>query len=225
LKRRVIVGLVLAFTAFASALAEPNIRRVVGLVELPSILGTVDPDGPPGMIPPTQIRPVPLHSHPTSKSPVVAMISSPDAVETEEFDYEARAVVVYEMADDWVLVRTMVDSSSCKLGWLHPSSRGPFHPVEDLFKSGLCYLTADWDGFLYADAGNSKVVSNTKPNGLTRDINILEMRKLQDRLWVAVELLEPGRCEGIEPEIVAKGWVPAFKRDGKRNVWFFSRGC
>ena len=225
MKLRVIVGLVLAFTAFASALAEPNIQRVVGLVELPSILGTADPDGPPGMIPPAQIQPVPLHSHPTGKSPVVAMISSPDAVETKEFDYEARAAVVYEMADDWVLVRMMVDSSSYELGWIHPNWRGPFHPVEDLFKSGLCYLTTDWDGFLYVDAGNSKVVSKTKPNGQTRDIDILEMRKLRDRLWVVVELLGPGRCEGIEPEIVAKGWLPVHKRDGKLNVWFFSRGC
>jgi len=224
LKLRVIVGLVLAFTAFASALAEPNIRRVVGLVELPSILGTVDPDGPPGMIPPAQIQPVPLHSHPISTSPVVAIISSPDAVETKEFDYEARAAVVYEMADDWVLVRMMVDSLSCKPGWIHPNSRGPFHPVEDLLKSGLCYLTTDWNGFLYADASNSKIVSKTEPNGQTRDINILEMRKLQDQLWVAVELLGPGRCEGIEPEIVAKGWVPVHKSDGKLNVWFFSRG-
>ncbi len=225
MKRRVIIGLVLAFTAFASVLAEPNIRRVVGLVELPSILGTADPDGPPGLVLPAQTQPVPLRSHPTSKSPVVAMISSPDEVETEEFDYEARAAVVYEMEDDWVLVRMMVNSLTYKLGWIHPGSRGPFHPVEGLFKSGLCYLTTDWDGVLYADAGNSKVVSKTKPNGQTRDINILEMRKLRDRLWVAVELLRPGRCEGIEPEIVAKGWVPVHKRDGNRNVWFFSRGC
>jgi len=224
LKLRVIVGLVLAFTAFASALAEPNIRRVVGLVELPSIFGTVDPDGPPGMIPPAQIQPVPLHSHPISTSPIVAMISSPDAVETKEFDYEARAAVVYEMADDWVLVRMMVDSLSCKPGWIHPNSRGPFHPVEDLLKSGLCYLTTDWNGFLYADASNSKIVNKTEPNGQTRDINILEMREFQDQLWVVVELLGPGRCEGIEPEIVAKGWVPVHKRDGKLNVWFFSRG-
>jgi len=225
LKRRVIVGLVLALTVIVSALAEPNIRRVVGLVELPSILGTVDADGPPGMIPPTRIRPIPLHSHPTSESSVIALISSPEEVETKEFDYEARAVVVYEMADDWVLVRTLVGSSSCELGWINPDSRGPYHPVEDLLKSGFCYLTTDWDGFLYVDAGNSKVVSNSKPNGQTRDIKILEMRKLQDRLWVAVELLEPGRCEGIEPGIIATGWVPVHKRDGKQNVWFFSRGC
>ena len=225
MKRRVIIGLVLALTAFTSILAEPSIWRVVGLVELPSIFGTADPDGPPGLVSPAQIQPVPLHSHPTGKSPVVAMISSPDAVETEEFAYEAKAAVVYEIADDWVLVLMMADSSAYKAGWIHPSSHGPFHPVEDLLKSGLCYLTTDWDGFLYADAGNSKVVSKTKPNGQTRDINILEMRKLRDRLWVAVELLGPGRCEGIEPEIVAKGWVPVHKRDGKRNVWFFSRGC
>jgi len=196
----------------------------LGLVELPGILGTVDPDGPPGMIPPAQIQPVPLHSHPTGTSPVVAMISNPDAVETKEFDYEARAAVVYEMVDDWVLVRMMVDSSSNILGWIHPNSRGPYHPVEDLFKSGLCYLTTDWDGFLYADVGNSKVVSKTTRNEQTSDINILEIRKLRDQLWVEVELLGPGRYEGIKPEIVAKGWVPVHKRDGKLNVWFFSRG-
>jgi len=108
---------------------------------------------------PQSNQPVPLHSHPTSKSPIVAMISRPYAVETKEFDYEARAAVVYEMADDWVLVRMIMDSSSYKLGWIHPSSRGPFHPVEDLFKSGLCYLTTDWDGLLYSDAGNSKLTN------------------------------------------------------------------
>lgn len=125
MKLRVIAGLVFAFPAFASALAEPNIWRVAGLVELPGILGMVDSDGPPDMIPPVRIQPVPLHSHPSSESSVVAMILSPDAVETTEFDYEARAAVVYEMTDDdWVLVRMMVDSSACIPGWIHPNSRG-----------------------------------------------------------------------------------------------------
>ncbi len=224
MKQKTIVSLVLAFITFELVLAEADTRRMVGLVELPSVFGKAEPDGPPGLVPPAQVQPVPLHSHPSIKSPVVAQILGPEAIETEEFDYEAPAAIVYETAGGWVLVR-MVESSKYTFGWISPEARGLFHPVADLLRSGLCYLTNDWEGVLYADTDTLKVTTRIKTNQQTRDINILQTKNLRDQLWLEVELLGPGRCEGNDPKVVARGWVPVHKRDGKRNVWFFSRGC
>ena len=103
--------------------------------------------------------------------------------------------------------------------------RGPFHPLVDLLKSGLCYLEEDWDGLLYESAMTLNDPKQIQVAGKRRDINVVRSEEHQGALWLEVELLGPGHCEREDPEVVAKGWVPAHKKDGKPHVWFYSRGC
>jgi hypothetical protein len=199
-------------------------RGVVGLIELPSVFGKSDPNGPPGLIRPTHVQAVPIYSHPSRNSPVVGQISDLESVETKEFDYEAPAAVVYEIVDGWVLIR-ITDFSKNEFGWVSPHARGHFHPLVDLLNSGLCYLKKDWDGVFHESANTSKGTKRIQVNGKRQDINVVRSKEHQGALWLEVELLGPGRCKGEELEVLDKGWVPAHNKYGKPNVWFYSRGC
>ena len=224
MKRNIILGLVLLFTVSELVIAEAVHRKVVGLVELPSVFGKYDPKGPPGLVRPAYVQAVPMYSHPSNNSSVIGQISGLESIETMEFDYEAPAAVVYEMVDDWVLVH-ITDSSKIEFGWVSPHSSGPIHPLMDLLNSGLCYLEEDWDGVLYESANSSNSTKQIQETGKRRDINIVRSKEHQGELWLEVELLGPGRCKGEIPEVLAKGWVSAHKKSGKPNVWFYSRGC
>ena len=224
MKRNIILGLILLFTASELVIAEAVYRRVVGLVELPSVFGKYDPNGPPGLVRPAHIHAVPMYTHPSNNSSVVGQISGLESVETKEFDYEAPAAVVYEIVDGWVLIH-ITDSSKNEFGWVSPHARGPIHPLMDLLNSGLCYLEEDWDGMLYENVNTLKGTKRMQAAGKRRDINIVRSKEHQGALWLEVELLGPGHCKKENPEVIAKGWVPAHKKSGKPNVWFYSRGC
>lgn len=224
MNRTLIVLLIVAPCLIGSLLAQNDNERVIGLVELPGLLGTRDPNGPPGLIPPEKVQPVRLHSHPSSKSPVIANVSNSELLETAEFAYEALAATVYEVTDGWLRLR-LTDASKNIYGWVSPNSRGSFHPIADLLTSGLCYLTNDWDGALFVDSAASKVIRQFEENEDTVNINVLRTKEQKDGLWLEVEILGPGRCEGNDPKSIAKGWVPAYGKNGRGNAWFFSRGC
>jgi len=160
LKRNIILSLVLLFVASELVVAEVVNRRVVGLVELPSIFGKYDPNGSPGLVRPANVQAVPIYSHPFHNSPVVGKILELVSVETKEFDYEAPAAVVYGIVDGWVLIH-ITDSLKNKFGWVSPHERGPFHPLVDLLNSGLCYLEEDWDGVLYESTNTLKDIKRT----------------------------------------------------------------
>ncbi len=214
----------LFFTASELVIAEAVHRRVVGLVQLPSVFGKYEPNGPPGLVRPAHIQAVPIYSQPSINSTVVGQISGLESVETKEFAYEAPAAVAYQIEDNWVLIR-ITDSSKSEFGWISPHSHGPFHPFLDLLYLGLCYLEEDWDGVLYKSANASKGTTRIQVTGTRRDIKVVRSKEHQGILWLEVELLVPGRCNGENPEVFANGWVPAHKKDGKPNVWFYSRGC
>jgi len=224
LKRNIILGLVLLFAASELVIAGTGNQKILGLVELPTVLGKYDPNGPPGHIRPAHVQAIPVYSHHSINSPVVGQISGLESVETKEFAYEAPAAVVYGIVDSWVLIH-IIDSSKNEFGWIAPPVCGPFHSLVDLLNSGLCYLEEDWDGILYEGAKFLKIVKRIQEVMKRRDINIVWSEEHQGALWLEVELLGPGRCKGERPEVLAKGWVPAHKKDGKLNIWFHSRGC
>jgi hypothetical protein len=224
LKQNIILSLVILFVASELVAAEATNQRAMGLVELPSVFGNYDPNGPPGLVRPTHVEAVPIYSHHSNNSPIVGLISNLDSVETKEFDYEAPAAVVYDNVDGWVLIR-ITDSLKTEFGWVSPHGHGPFHSLVDLFNSRLCYLEEYWDGMLYESSSTQRNVKRIPVDGKKRDINILRSKEHQGVLWLEVELLGPGRCEGENPEVLTKGWIPAHNKDGKLNVWFYSRGC
>ncbi|MFC1567512.1 hypothetical protein ACFL3R_01575, partial [Thermodesulfobacteriota bacterium] len=218
MKRNIIFSLVFLLIASELVVAEAVNRRVVGLVELPSVFGKFDPNGPPGLVPPANVQAVQIYSHPSRNSPVVGKISGLESVETKEFDYEAPAAVVYKIVDGWVLIH-ITDSLKNGFGWVSPHERGSFHPLVDLLNSGLCYLEEDWDGVLYESTNTLKGIKRIRVDGERRDINIVRSKEHQGVLWLEVELLGPGRCKGENPEVLVKGWIPAHKKDGKTNIW------
>jgi hypothetical protein len=204
--------------------AEQSVeRKVLGLVEVPSLFGTRDPNGPPGQIRPARVEAIALHALPSSSSPVVARLSDPQSIDSAEFAYEALAAVVYGIADGWVLVRG-AHSTERRIGWLPPERRGTFHALEDLLASGPSYLD-DWNGRLHARAGYSGARKRVSERRKRQDVNILRSATHEGVLWLEVEVLAPGRCEGAQPKALATGWVPAHKGDGTPRAWFHPRGC
>jgi hypothetical protein len=210
--------------ATAATQASPD-HRVAGIVELPALFGTTDPNGPPGQRPPERAESVPVHAAPDSASEVLARIARADDIESREFTYEALGALSYGDRRSWHLVRARTDTGWA-LGWLSPRYAGPFHPLDSLLLDGLTYLTEAWDGRLFPSAGAETESARLAPAPTNRDIVVQQARRIQDALWLEVEVLAPGRCEGPgAPAVVARGWIRAHGRDGSPTAWFYSRGC
>lgn len=197
--------------------------NLIGFVELPSIFGRIDPDGPPGQLPPDTLGKIPLHAEPAVNSPVIGNITDPASVVSEEFDYEERAAAVYNRSDGWTQLALNV-SAQQQFGWMAPDHGGKFHPLEE---HGLSYLTKDWDRQLYEEpTGLSFVVPGQDTLDRKPSINVLKVRGSAKDAWLLVELVDPGWCAGSEePEVVAQGWIKLHNPDGRPNAWFYPRGC
>ena len=224
LKRNIILSLVYLFLTTGPVDAEDVKRRVVGLVEIPGVFGRLDPNGPPGLILPANVKAVPIYSDPSSKSPVIGEIEGLESVETKEFDYEAHAAVVYKIINGWGLVH-VTDKENMKFGWISLHEQGPFHPLVKLFNTGLCYLKKDWDGVLYKSINTLKSIKRFQVDGKRWDISIVRSEYHQGVLWFEIKLLGPGRCKGGNNKALDEGWIPAYKNNGELNIWFYSRGC
>lgn len=198
----------------------------MGMVELPGLFGTPDPDGPPGTRAPDRVTPVPVHAEPDVSSARWVRISSSDQVEWHEFDYEAPAALAYGESDGWVRVAVR-EADERRYGWVPPEHRGPLHRLTDLLKNGLAYLTAEWDGRLRdGPSAASAFAEIGRVDAERPDVNVLRALEAEGVTWLQVELLEPGRCSRASPPPVrATGWVPALAPGGRPNAWFYSRGC
>jgi hypothetical protein len=226
--------------------AEP---RLIGLVELPGLFGTPDPDGPPGALLPGEPTPVPLHAEPEPASVRLATVSTADSIEWLEFDYEAPAAVAYGVAAGWVRV-ALREGDGRRYGWVPPEHQGTLHRLGTLLEEGLAYMTSDWDGLLRETPATTSTASRLERDERERtddpaDVDIVEVvgvdPGVQDDLtevdvvqvieidgvtWLQVDLRAPGRCPAAAaPAVVATGWVPALADDGRPNAWFHSRGC
>ena len=220
------VGVVL-LTLSGLAVAGPGEPRLTGLVELPGLFGTIDPDGPPGALLPADPVPVPLFADPDAGSPRIALVSSPGSLEWREFDYEAAAAVAYGEERGWVRV-ALRDDGGHRYGWVPPEHHGTVHGLADLLEHGLAYLTPGWDGLLRdvpSTASASARIDRADPGAFV-DVNVIETLEAGDITWLKVEVLGPGRCEMAgSPTVEATGWVPALAADGRTAAWFHSRGC
>ena len=215
-------GAVVLATAVTQTTKGP---RVEGIVEIPALFGTIAPDGPPGQTPPVTVGRVPIHSGPSFSSEVLAQIARAHDLESREFTYEALGALTYDSAQAWHLVRARTDTGWA-LGWLSPRHAGPFHPLDSLLLDGLTYLTEAWDGRLFPGAGVETESARLAPTPTTRDIVVKQASRIEGALWLEVEVLAPGRCEGPgNPPVVARGWIPAHAKDGSPTAWFYSRGC
>jgi hypothetical protein len=226
--------------------AEP---RLIGLVELPGLFGTPDPDGPPGALLPGEPRPVPLHAEPEAGSVRLATVSTVDSIQWLEFDYEAPAAVAYGVAAGWVRV-ALGEGDGRRYGWVPPEHQGTLHRLGTLLEEGLAYMTSDWDGLLREAPSVTSATSRLEGEEPERaddpavvdiveavgggpvveddvtEVDVVQVIEVDGVTWLQVELLAPGRCQAAAaPAVVATGWVPALADDGRPNAWFHSRGC
>jgi hypothetical protein len=140
---------------------------------------------------------------------------------TREAAYEAPAAIVLEQRGRWYNVRPPSES-----GWLSASERDEFLSLEQLLTQGLTYLTEAAEGRLTSapDAAPGDDQALTLAPG--RPVRVVEFRRVDDRLWVRVEVLSHSICESTqEPAITARGWMRAHAPSGEPTIWFYSRGC
>lgn len=190
---------------------------VLGIVEIPELF-FVDPDK--GTYVPKAALTV--YTRPDSESKVMAVISTPEAIDDAEYGYEEAGALVYGRQRGYFLIRT-----ARGVGWLSPHDAGSFHSLEALLTSELTYLTDAWDGFVSTSPGGAarRRVTQRRPYG-NEDVRITERRTLGGRLWVAIEVISHSICESDKPPAVkARGWIRAHDDTGAPTVWFPSRGC
>lgn len=216
------IMLPLLLAGMGVAFAAETEHALIGFVEVPSIFGQADPNGPPGQTPPDAPAEIPLHARPTIESPVIGGITDTTSLTSVEFRYEERAAAVYGVSNGWVLVQ-LNNRSDPAFGWMAAEHGGEFHALEAHIANGLSYLTEAWNRQLYDQPSG---LPSAVPSGQSPDINVLKRRGTGTDAWLFVEVLEKGRCLNAEkPRVVAQGWVKVHSPDERPNVWFFARGC
>ena len=203
-----------------------NQQNMIGLLELPSIFGIANPNGPHGSTLPFNKKLIKVYSEPSIKSTVINLIELQDDLELKEHGYEVFSVVTYQQKEGWYLIG--IKNNKLNKGWISPKDAGKFRPYEKLIVDAMTYLTNKWDGIIWqAPDINSNSESIIKIS--TRDVRTIETKKFNSKLWLKIELLNPGWCDFTDyykdPKAIKKGWIPAFSSKGHPNVWFYSRGC
>lgn len=221
-----LAGAVLLGLALLGARAiQQEEPRLSGLVELPGIFGVRDPDGPPGSYLPGAHVPVPLHAAPERGSPLIAVLTGRDSLEWHELGYEAPAAVAYGETNGWVRV-AIGEGENKRYGWVPPDHHGGVHRLGRILLEGLAYTTGDWDGVLReAPSARSPAGWSAGDGDRPIDIDVAEVVEAGGVIWLRVELLALGRCQGTDPEVVARGWLPTLNHEGRPQAWFYSRGC
>ncbi len=156
--------------------------------------------------------------------PVGAAESAP--LPTREFGYELPGAVVLEREEGWFRIRTPSGSA-----WLRATERTEYLPLEELLSDALAYMTEGWDGPLAPEPGRTAMAAEldrvgsdpTHWEGMSATLEA--HRWLGEELWLEVSVLNHSVCEGPEPRVVGRGWLPAHGPTGEVTVWFHSRGC
>ena len=190
---------------------------VLGIVEIPEMFAI---DEKTGAYP--RSTALTLYTRPDSDSKIAAVIYSPEAVDDAEYGYEEKGALVYGRQGEYFLIRT-----ARGVAWLSPREAGRFHPIETLITRDLTYLTDAWDGFVHAAPRSAKRirVPQRRPYG-PEDVRVKELRTVDGRLWVEIEVISHSFCKSDKPVTVkASGWIPAHDEAGAPTVWFPSRGC
>lgn len=223
--------------AFLLAVAQPapGADRIVGLLSLPEVFG----DGPCEKFTPEAIT---LYATPESRRVVGSIrvdrnwklpecegltvnvhrsgIQPIREFPTREYAYEAQAAIVLQQRGRWFKVR-LGDGAA----WLRASGRDEYFPLERLITDGLTYLTPASDGRLRSSAGATPTADGERVAS-GRPVRVRGFRRLEDQLWVHVDVLSHSICESAAaPTVTAQGWMPAHAASGEPMIWFYSRGC
>lgn len=58
-----------------------------------------------------------------------------------------------------------------------------------------------------------------------KDIDVIAVKTVGTQVWLQVDFLKAGRCDGTDKKIIGRGWIPVFKADDSLNVLWYPRGC
>ncbi len=210
------------FSSIEASNITDNQQNMIGLLEIPSIFGIADPNGPPGSVLPFTKKSIKIYSAPTINSKIIKLIERQDDLELKEHGYEVFSVITYQQKEGWYLIG--LKNNKLNKGWVSPKDAKKFRPYKELIVDSLTYLTNEWDGIIRE---TPKINSNSESSRelSTRDVRIIETQKVNNKLWLKIELLNHGWCTLEDPKVIKKGWIPAFSSKGHPNVWFYSRGC
>lgn len=201
---------------------DPAARRILGLVEIPSLDEAY-------MAMADTLMPIDLMGTPAHEGAPVAGVHNFEGLVTHEIDYDRLGAVVYERAEgNWYRIATPEHE-----GWLAPEDAGPFHSVPDLLAESLVYLDEPWDNRLLEspDASAPRQVLDPAWRAMMGDlvaVSLVETKEVAGETWHKIDIVWPNPCDADaeeQPAAVAIGWVPAYAPSGAANLWYFSRGC
>jgi hypothetical protein len=175
--------------------------------------------------PASVMLPPPLPA-PGTRDSLIGLVIVPDTAgyETREHEYEESGVTVYGRLRGFYLV----GRKSGGRAWFPEGFAGAFHPTEKLVLDRLNYLTESWDRRLRSEPSPSAPPRTVRiAPGEHHDIpaTVHEAKVTPDGIWIRVDVLGPGRCQGPDPRAIDSGWIPLWGADAKPTVWFYSRGC
>lgn len=207
--------------------ARPGAQAMIGLLLLPGLFG---PPESGGVVAADPLRPVPVYAEPDAGAAPTLHLAAPDAVEYREYTYEGAAAVVFEQRSGWYAV-ALRDAPIAR-GWIRAADAGEFLPLTELLPNRLSYLNAHWDGHLWSGPGQgrrtgraSTLVGATPDASTEIPIELLDLRRVGDGLWLQVQTLDQSPCTGTTPQVVDRGWIPAYASDGALVMGYYSRGC
>jgi hypothetical protein len=139
---------------------------------------------------------------------------------TREHGYEEPAAIVLAQQGRWFKIR-LEDGAA----WVNATARDEFKSLMALFDQALTAITEHFSGRLRnAPAGTL----SGDPLTENQSVRVLEVRQAGTAQWINVEVLDYSPCTvpvGKEPQVIARGWMPAHAESGEPTVWFSSRGC
>ncbi|HEX4997453.1 MAG TPA: hypothetical protein VFY29_04475 [Terriglobia bacterium] len=204
-------------------------RRLIGSVEVPNwfdLPSTEILTPVPGAIPLNERGATALREAPNTEARVRVQLRAEEARESVTWlmhGYDELSAEVYDVRNGWFLLRYTQNGKQAE-GWLSPNDAGAFRPLSSLLLGRMSYLTPDWDGILYEKPDPSAHFEKLKDRIERQDVNVNDHVVREGKDWFLVDVLEPGRCEK-SPEILRSGWIVAFSRSDKPQVWFYPRGC
>lgn len=227
----------IAVFGFAATLsAHPSAQdRVIGLLTLPEVFGSAvcspftpesvalhaEPDGARiGSIEVDQLWSFAAHGGCEGLAVRVHKGSARSELPMREHGYEEPAAIVLAQQGRWLKIR-LEDGAA----WVNATSRDQFKPLAELFDQALTAITEHFTGRL-RNAPGGTVTGDRYTNN--RSVRVLEVRQVGAAQWINVEVLDYSPCTvpvGREPQVMARGWMPAHAESGEPTVWFSSRGC
>jgi hypothetical protein len=216
--------------------ATPGKDVMIGLVLLPTVFG---PPEQGGLQPADNPIPVPVYASPEAGAQKLAELGQPSDFVYREYTYEGGAVVVYEKRPGWYRIGLAAGPSdqagqadTTRSAWISTKSTGKFMPVSQLLTTHLAYLNAHWDGYTwkspttYMRFGLSRLKRNRDTEAREEySVNILDTQQVGEGLWLQVETLDRTPCTGGTPQVIDRGWIPAYAEGGKLVAGYHSRGC